>query len=276
MSAGYVFQTCTQQWGASIEDLVIVKDESNIRIGTFPMTFLNGGAANTSTVQYLLRICMLVLDVPPTASLTTFDHRGLLDVHEQLCPGTYRLNGTFEPRPGPSGKTKSKPFTDFDSPSTVSMSSRSTENQNYFKMDLCLRDGRCPVSGEYRLMNLVACHIVPFSLGQSQLDEICGHSLVGLFSISNGLLLAREFNKMFDRYLWSIYTFEGSYYVHIFGEGDHELHGKKPEFREPIRHRLPSAKLLEWHYTQCLMARFRGSIVRSWRICDGYPSGSSE
>lgn len=132
-------------------------------------------------------------------------------------------------------------------------------------MQLCQRDGECPVTGEDDIDCLVACHIVPFSLGQSKVDEICGRLVMGTFSVANGLLLTKSLHLTFDRFLWGIYTFQGSYYVHIFGgigHGGKELHGKQLQFRCRKKQRLPNIKLLEWHYAQCLMARFRGRVVK--------------
>lgn len=60
------------------------------------------------------------------------------------------------------------------------------------------------------------------------------------------------------------------YYVHFFtprqGQADKQYHGKKLDPKDPLKFRLPNGdsrdlpnpKLLEWHYRQCVQARFRG------------------
>lgn len=255
------FSTCSERWGAADEEIVTLLDDSSQRIGTFPLAFLNDGAANTSSVQYLLRVCRLVLDIPVAFDLIISNDSGALDGNVSIETGTYRINGTFAHCPGPSGKTKSKPFRETDSASTVSKSSRSTVHQSWFKMELLLRDGRCLLTGIEELENLIACHIVPFSLGQTKLDEICSPQSVDLFSVRNGLLLTPTLHTAYDRYLWGIYTYEGAHFVHVFGAAHHEWHGKQIDYRVRNRSRLPNPKLLEWHYAQCLMARFRGTMV---------------
>lgn len=266
MSRAPDYLTCTESWCGTKDRLVLVLDATANRIGSFPIEFLQNGAADTATVEYLMRICKLVLDIPVTFRLVISDTDGPLSKDVCIVPGIYRINGTFANRSGPSGKTKSKPFRDTDSSSTVSKSSRSTANQSHFKMELLARDGECLLTGEDVVESLVACHIIPFSLGQEKLDEICDPLTIGSFSVTNGLLLSPSLHVNFDRYLWGIYTYEGSHFVHVFGENYHELHGKRIEYRARKKNRLPNVSLLEWQYSQCLMARFRGFMVKSETI----------
>lgn len=261
MSHALTYLTCTEAWGALEDGLVIVEDAEACRIGSLPIEFIRTGSANTSSIAYLVRICRLVLNIPDTHAIVISDSNGPCDLNDLISPGTYRIDGSFESRKGPSGKTKSRPFRDTDSSSTVSNSSRSTVNQSRFKMELLARDGECLLSGEDVVDSLVACHIIPFSLGQEKLDEICQPLSIGSFSVTNGLLLSPTLHVNYDRYLWGIYTLDGAHYVHIFGENYHELHGKQIMYRARKVHRLPNAKLLNWQYTQCLMARFRGFMV---------------
>lgn len=128
-------------------------------------------------------------------------------------------------------------------------------------MELLGRDGECPLTGEYRVKNLIACHIVPYSLGQEKLDEICGRFVMNPFPVMNGILLTPGPRTSFDNYLWGIYVFKESCIAHVFGDYDRSLHGRRLNIRTSHLDLLPDQKLVEWHYTQCLMARFRGSIV---------------
>lgn len=256
-----MFATCTQSWKAKYEELVIVEDDSGFAIGTFPISFLRLGEGDTATIGYLLRVCRLILFIPAERVIQLQNHDGFLADETMLIPGVYTLDGSFPARAGPSGKTKSRAYRESDSPSTVSKSSRSTTNQNHFKMELLGRDGECSLNGEYRVKNLIACHIVPYSLGQEKLDEICGRFVMNPFSVVNGLLLTPGLHTSFDNYLWGIYMFQGSYIVHVFGDYDRSLHGRRLEFRTRHLDLLPNEKLVEWHYTQCLMTRFRGFVV---------------
>lgn len=143
----------------------------------------------------------------------------------------------------------------------VAKSSRSPNLQARFRTEVMATDGVCLLTGERDLDSLEACHIVPFDLGQSKLDEICGPMLMRLYAPSNGLLLTPTQHAAFDRSKWSIYFFDGSYFVHVFGETDHKFQGKRLKFRTRRRIRLPRRELLDWHCSQCLMARSRGYIT---------------
>lgn len=264
MSQSIEYLTCAESWNVGEDSLLTMLDESGRRLGSFPLEFLRTGSADSMNGAYLLRVCRALLVIPATCPFTISGEGGILDPADQVAAGTYIVNGSFDLRPGPSGKSRSRPFRDTDGASTVSKSSRSTANQSRFKMELLARDGECLLSGEDVVESLVACHIVPFSLGQLTLDEICAPLRIGQFSVTNGLLLSPSLHVNFDRYLWGIYTFEGSHFVHVFGENYHTMHGKQIQYRARKIARLPNKKLLDWHYNQCLMARVRGHLVKQF------------
>lgn len=258
--AATLYTTSLTSWHDSIDSAVIL-DDSGSEVGTFPMQFLRDGGPGTLTARYLLHVCRLILEIPLDFDLIIRDGAGAINPADIITPTHYSINGTFALRHGPAGKTRSKPFRETDSNGTYSQSSRSSATQSKFKMELVQRDSACLVSDNFALEELVGCHIVPFSLGQEKLREICQPETVQVSSIENGLLLASSLHKSFDQYVWGIYPFEGSLYVHMFGASHHEWHGKRLHFRSRPWARPPKAKLLEWHYAQCLMARIRGFSV---------------
>lgn len=166
MSQSIEHLTCTESWSAADDELIVIEDSGSRSIGNFPIAFLEQGCANTSQVAYLVRICRMLLFIPATHDLSIARHDIPVVDNDKIEAGLYILNGQFESRPGPSGKSRSRSFRDTDTNSTNSRSSRSFANQSHFKMELLARDGECLISGEDVVESLVACHIIPFSLGQ--------------------------------------------------------------------------------------------------------------
>lgn len=98
MAEPHDYLTCSQFWGVSFEELVIVEDASGKELGSFPIDFLVSGAADTLTVEYLVRVCKLILEIPPSFEVKLSDHGRMLKDTDSLVPGVYQLNGVFKAR----------------------------------------------------------------------------------------------------------------------------------------------------------------------------------
>lgn len=145
---------------------------------------------------------------------------------------------------------------------TISHSSRSTANQGRFKEGLVARDQVCLIT-EAQSPQCVAAHIVP----QSRKDvyqELLG-LLANIFAPSAGLLLRTDMHKRYDSYELALYFKSDAYYIHMFSIDEpllHQYQGKRLDsnrfsrFVPPSHH--PSKVLVNWHYRQAVMARFRG------------------
>lgn len=267
MSIEYV--TACQAWGAQT-DIVTLEAANMDIIGQIPFEFLQQCSA-TRNVTYLREITRMLLCLSISDSIV-FLHDGERiedDSEATITPGVYKYlvgdNSVPRPRTGPQGKSRSRPFRDTDGSSTVSRSSRSSINQNKFRERLMLRDGHCLISGTEDEENLVAAHIVPFSLGQEFLDQLTTYPRqVTLFSVTNGLLLRPDLHMAYDRFRWGIYVDPaGNHYVHVFGLDYHDFHGIRILYRHRTQSKSPNVHLLNWQYQQCLMARIRGYCVRN-------------
>lgn len=261
------YKTACQAWGADL-DVVILLDQSGEVIAQIPFQFLERCNA-ARNVTYLRNVVRELLCLPKTADVFLLHGSEQLDCVSEATvkSGSYTYLPATSSSPvllrGPQGKSLSRPFRDTDGTSTVSRSSRSSVNQNKFRERLFLRDGQCLVSGTDDEDNLVAAHIIPFSLGQEFLDSLTSYARqVTLFAVNNGLLLRPDIHQAFDRFRWGIYVdSSGRHYIHVFGEDYRDLHGSEIQYRTRNRSKLPNVSLLRWQYQQCLMARFRGFHV---------------
>lgn len=261
------YKTACQEWEALDSDLkVTIKYKNNI-FGHIPLQFLQRGGARSASATYLCHVFRLLYHVPPSTRVMVHyqDSDSPIEIVRQGGVYTFSTieDGTFLPRKGPQGKSLSRAFRDTDGNSTVSNSARSSCNQDRLLKKLLMRDGACVATGEDDDENVIAAHIVPLSLGQDYLDRLTSSpGQVGLYSVSNGLLLRPDMHHTFDRFHWSIFVDEANiYYLHVFCGSQVHLHGKQIEFRVRGRSRLPNPDLLRWHYSQCLMARIRARYV---------------
>lgn len=268
------YTSACESWAVA-EDVVTLKDGVTI-IGQFPLEFLLECEA-TQTTKYLKFVVRELLCLQESDELQLIfqssESRNADDA-DLVQPGNYLcvIPGSASPLlpPGPQGKSISRPFRDTDGTSTVSRSSRSSVNQSKFREKLFLRDGHCLLSEDDDDESLVAAHIVPFSLGQDFLDTLTTYPRqVGLFSVTNGLLLRSDLHHAYDRYRWGIFVnSEGRHFVHVFGVSTsyRGFHGKEIHYRSRNTAKLPNIQLLRWQYRQCLMARIRGFYIAKRNI----------
>lgn len=264
---GIEYVSACQSWGAQ-SDTVVLKAEDGKVIGQIPFRFLHESEA-TRTVSYLRYLIRNLLSISVSEEVILIHDGVRLDDASEavITPGVYIYTSSTSAEQtllkGPQGKSRSRPFRDTDGASTVSRSSRSSDNQSNFRERLFLRDGCCLVTGNENDETLIAAHIVPYSLGQDFLDELTSRTHeVTLFSVSNGLTLRSDIHRLFDRFYWGVYVDEsGRHYIHVFGEDNQDLHGKRIDYRCRTSSKLPHESLLKWHYQQCLMARIRGFHV---------------
>lgn len=254
---------------------VMILNSENGWICGIPLEFVQtAGSDSVATCRYLYSVLECCLDNESSSfSLAKRSKDGevsLVDAFDQIEAGFYVLVSPpyrdLQFSRGPQGKSRFRAFEEDASNSTVSNSSRSSTHQQRFRMELLARDGDCLASGAYGITRLTACHIVPFSLGQSFLDEIMDFGNTGrrttLYSASNGLLLRSDLHKEYDSYLLSMWHEEGRYYIHTFDETLSQFHGHEVIWRSSVKQAdKPNPYLLRWHYKQCVMARFRGFKV---------------
>jgi len=85
------------------------------------------------------------------------------------------------------------------------------------------------------------------------LDEQVGAGGVhALHSLANSLLFCRQAAWSYLHHKVAFYAADGNVFAHCFAATFSELHGREVECRGP------DVRLLQWHYTQCVKARFRG------------------
>lgn len=261
--AGEYPATALETWPRSsyLPKLVRVEDRHGQQVFAIPLEFILKGQADTSRVSYLVRIVEAVTEPAQIHISLLFNDDQVMESAE-IVEGVYVVlfdAAQIPWRHGPQGKSRSNLFQDTNDNDTISNSSRDSGTQDKFRMALIGRDGHCLISEEDDTEELIGCHIVPNSLGQTYVDNIVGlQNLVRLSGPSNGLTLTASFHNKFDKFKWSIYEHCGSYFIHSFHGDMAHYHGKEVEFRSKKRHRLPDTKLLAWHYDQCAMTRFRG------------------
>lgn len=261
------YKTTCQAWGPDLDVLIIQEQNSNV-ICRFPVDFLLRCEA-TQTLSYLRFVIRELLQLSQQDEILISHNDTLYDTEcdTAIQAGTYTYiaqnAGPVKLLAGPQGKSLSRPFRDTDGASTVSRSSRSSVNQNRFRERLLIRDGGCIATGTDDEENLVAAHIVPYSLGQEFLDKLTRYPRqITLFSVNNGLLLRPDLHNAYDRFRWGIYVNPTlRHFIHIFGEDYRDLHGTEINYRSRNRTKLPHVALLRWQYQQCLMARIRGFYV---------------
>lgn len=258
------YELSVAMWKGS--STVFLMDSAQNTIAQIPFDFIQGGPNRTiSYLHFVIR--KAIWNVPVDIVLTKDGHVVTTDNASE--PGEYCLASPAAEKllftKGPQGKTISRLFSETTSQSTVSRSSRSSAAQTKFRGAVTFRDARCLVTKTREFDEVVACHIIPYSLGQQFLDEITGVRYT-LYSPEVGLTLRTDIHRAYDSYKLGIYVENGRYYVHSFGGSAKQYHGMEIEF--PYKdsgadsHR-PCPELLEWHYAQCVMARFRGFKVSS-------------
>lgn len=269
---GIEYKTACQAWGPDRDVLIIQEQNGNI-LCQFPVEFLLRCEA-TQTLSFLRFVIRELLQLSLQDEIQLSHKDALYDTEcgTAIEAGTYtyiaQSTGPVSLLAGPQGKSFSRPFRDTDGTSTVSRSSRSSVDQNKFRERLLARDGQCIATGDDDDENLVAAHIVPYSLGQEFLDKLTRYPRqITLFSVNNGLLLRPDLHQAFDRFRWGIYVDPTMrHFIHVFGESYHDLHGMEIHYRSRNPMKLPHIVLLRWQYQQCLMARIRGFHVPAQRV----------
>lgn len=264
----------TQKLGSEDNECVIIREKNGSLIGSIPYLFLMGDGQNRiDTLDYITYVTRLLVEAPAGSRLVR-DGSDVAD-HETITSGTYTLtwkgDAICKQLAGPVGKGFGlRPFFE-DNASSVSGSSRtrSSYRQSKFREKVFLRDGHCLVSDENDDELLVACHVVPLSLGTEMLDYITHSGIpIGLYDVRNGLTLTRTLHGAYDTYMLGIFVQGDTYIVHDFSgsRSIRPFHGKVIRFRD--RSKKPRRELLRWHYQQCLMTRIRGYLVRFQHLAD--------
>lgn len=111
--------------------------------------------------------------------------------------------------------------------------------QDEFRKNLIIRDKKCVVSQKHIAKECQACHIIPFSEG-------------GSYSISNGLLIANTFHKLFDDFYWSINP--KNYKIDVLFD-DEEIVGSIYEYKDKKINVEPTQEMtlnINWHWNKYL------------------------
>jgi len=231
-----------------------------------PMKYLE--KSNSSDWQLVLDIAQALLT--ETIVLADSDGSSNLSTHQPVA-GTYFIRnalnpkGPLTPKIGPEGNRRYVPLDD-QPQSSKSRSTRSTPRQSNFRIALIARDSVCLVTGS-PWYACIASHIVPFSrLDVYQQIYNPGLTESNLFTPSMGVLLADQWSRMFDRFMWSIYVRDGKYFIHgpALSELYQEYHGK--EMKIAVGHAWPSSEMPDpifcnWHWEQTMQAHARGFAV---------------
>lgn len=264
---GTIYETCCQAWrgdelGGGITTL---QTNDGQLLGRFPIGFLLSGGRPTHKQSYLREVAKILTCMPDHASFELrHEEYPADDEDSDIRAGVYIFTSSITPRlaAGPQGKSVSRPHQDMDDSTTVSRSSRSSANQSRFRLHVLFRDGRCLVTHNQDPASVTAAHIVPYSLGQEYLDTVTLlPSTVGLFSVSNGLTLRKDLHSKYDSYEWGIYVAGNEHSIHVFGDSNHDMHGRVIDYGRAKLSQLPDPELLMWQYKQCLLARIRGYHV---------------
>lgn len=252
-------------------DLIVITDLDNVTLARIPFEFVEKGGDCCARNEYLWILLRALLQKSTPTHVDIHCEGQAIKPDQKLASGVYiaqvRLGQDVFEAPGPHAKTTTyKPFFEFES-ETVSDSARSScGGQSIFRRNLFQRDQRCLITQTFHPTQLVACHIVPFSLGLEFVARI-SNGLCNLYSPSNGLTLRSDLHAVFDDYSLGVYHSEGKYVIHCFS-GDRALlgyHGQEITFSSLVRAQapdwLPNIECLDWHYAQCVLTRFRGYHV---------------
>lgn len=266
------YTLAVESWGAQNEsETIILKDLNDTILGRIPFQFTQRGDRVLCTMQYLFVVVDYLLQTRVHDVIVIHSQGHPVQAEERIRPGIYivqiKLGIDAEVAQGPHAKTTTrKPFEQSDA-ETISNSSRTSRHgQSKFREKLFHRDPECLLTHTFYPDRLRACHIVPFSLGNSFVSQV-SNGICDLYSPANGLTLRSDYHSLFDNYNFGIYCFNGTYQVHFFA-GDASLlqhHGQWLEFSTTVRQQapnwLPNASCLAWHYKQCILAGFRGYNV---------------
>ncbi|GAA5831675.1 hypothetical protein JCM11251_000790 [Rhodosporidiobolus azoricus] len=161
---------------------------------------------------------------------------------------------------GPQGKNRRASPMSSDGESSVSHSSRNSEDDNDFHLQVAVRDGEDYFLGT-RATECVSAHLVP----QSRPDLYV--SLTGEYfahDVSYGLLMDPTLHKAYDRYQFSLFYMEDRYYFHAFDASVasfKKLHGLSFGKDRMRSYAPPDPNLCNWHYQQCVLKFGRGYSV---------------
>ncbi len=238
---------------------VLINDASGNDIAAIPIDFLTEASLKC---EYLAYVAQTIVK----EGGFLFRDGSECVLSEPIREGVYIWMAS-DPRtfnPGPEGKSHANPIKvhniDADE-STWSRSSRNSTGQNLFRMQSLARDGLCLVTSSMDLESLQGCHIAPKSRGNELVEELCGPGLTrSVDSVQNALTLRADVHHLFDKYKFGIYTKDGEYIIHSFTSLDiMQYHGRRLRLRQErdFFRIFPDKRLLEWHYRQCILARFR-------------------
>ncbi|OWT37221.1 hypothetical protein C362_05351 [Cryptococcus neoformans Bt1] len=245
-------------------DSIEITSTSNLRIASFPLSFVQTGGDNTW--RYVLEVVGQLVEKDSDQLDVIMDEHGVaVSLDDAPSSGMYHYeqtpsSGKLEFSRGPEYFSRFRPVTPEGSFSTRSDSKGSSDNQ--FRMGVVARDGTCLVT-DVMHSYCTSCHIVPLSRPDVYQLILGINRDPPLYKTSAGLLVRDDLHHAYDRLEWSLYYKDGSFYVHFFVLGYPDatrLHGMRipPErFRGPISER-PDPRLVQWHYAQCVKARIRG------------------
>lgn len=255
------YEQAVETWSGELVQVVSLDGKAIARI---PIDFLARGGDNTWS--YVIHVVhQLVLEREGSI------YQDGVSVHPELAPlpGIYIYDvpgfTSVHFSPGPTLTTPYKPA-DVEGSTDTGRSSTPTNNQLDFRGMVRARDIHCLISGEF-MLDCEAVHIVPKDREAVYRDllKLRENEPVGQkFSASAGILLEPKLRKAFDRLEMSFYYKEGVMYAHFFRVGlqdSSRWHGiaiPSTRFHIPYPQYWPKPEYLQWHYRQCLLARFRG------------------
>ena len=272
MSQSTIYNTSVSHWGArNATEVIVLNDLANVTLARIPHRFVQTGGDSCTRNSYLFVVLHALIRKPSSANVEIcYDGRAISPA-EILIPGIYvaqvRVGQDISEAPGPHAKTTTyKPFSETETDTASNSSRSSCGGQSAFRAKLFQRDQKCLVTGTFNPQRLIACHIVPFSLGPEFVAQI-SDGVCNLYSPANGITLRSDLHTLFDEYSLGIYYSSGEYIVHCFS-GDRSLrthHGQSIKFSSTVHQQapdwLPDIQCLAWHYEQCVLTRFRGYHV---------------
>lgn len=234
-----------------------------------PLQFATTGNGDSALCSWLVLVAHSLLADSSRPLPILYYGNSEVDHKQSIVSGVYevqiRLGEDTSPAPGPHARTtRQKPFEQTES-ETISQSSKSSRaGQSPWKLKLFQRDQVCLISRTF--VDLEACHIAPFSLGEDFVNAV-SHGVCELYSPANGLTLKHDLHRFFDNFRLGIYSYKGKLFVHCFAVDKEFLqyHGQEIKFSKEIYEQrpewLPNKDCLKWHYTQCILTSFRRSYV---------------
>ena len=233
------------------------------------MEFLHRGNADLKRVAYLQEVVFSLID-EDASQIPAIYRNGILANNSDLVEaGTYQvqivLGKDVKSCCGPHAKTSClEPFIEYERETFID--SYSQNEQSTFREKVLQRDTKCLITKTCDPRALGAYHIVPYSLGSDFVKRV-SRGRVKLYTPANGLTMTQKLRTLFDEYAVGVYCHQAQYVLHCFAWNGPGLahHGQILAFdrdvKEQLRSWLPHRDCLRWHYTQCILTRFRGFYV---------------